>query len=150
MKKILTALILTGILFSCKQPSTVVVKAPIDSLIANWNSSWNNHDSTGVSNFFAADVLLIDDNLIATNAEEVAAKWIQPNINVVSNFKTIKLQDWSTNERAGYTGKYESDVVVKDSVIAKPKGVFTVNWIKRNKGDWKITTADIHAFVEKR
>ena len=149
MKLILTSLILGSIMSSCNQssPKTDVSKAPIDSLISNWEKGWNKHDSAGVKGLFSSDALLIDDNLIAANTEDISNKWIHPNINVVNNLKTTKLQDWSTNDRAGYTGKYELEVVVKDSVIASPKGVFTVNWSKTDKGDWKISTANIHSFA---
>ena len=152
MKKLLASLIVTAMLFSCNQSSTqnILVKAPVDSLITNWNKAWNNHDSAGVSNLFATDALLIDDDLIAINTAEIAAKWIHPNINVVSHLKSTKLQEWSSGERAGYTGKYELDVVVKDSIVAKPRGVYTVNWMKTNKAEWKITTANIHVIVEKK
>lgn len=152
MKKILTILFVSGTIFSCKQPSAtanVDTKAPVDSLIASWSDSWNHHDSAGVRNLFG-NALLIDDDLIAHNPEEISAEWIHPNINVVSNFKSGKLQDWSTNDRAGYTGTYEFDAVVNDSVVAKPKGVFTLNWIKTDKGDWEITTATIHSIKEKK
>ncbi len=152
MRQLFSLLLLTGILFSCSQstPETIIVKAPVDSLITNWSNSWNSHDSAAVRNLFTEDALLIDDDFIAVNANEFSAKWIHPNIKLVTNLRTTKLQDWSTNDRAGYTGKYELDVVVKDSVVAKGKGVFTVNWIKTEKGDWKITTANIHSFVENK
>jgi ketosteroid isomerase-like protein len=149
MKKFLSILFVSGIIFSCKQTSaTSIVNAPVDSLIASWGNSWNHHDSAGGRNLFG-DALLIDDDLIAHNPKEISAKWIHPNINVVSNLKSEKLQDWSANDRAGYTGTYEFDAVVNDSVVAKPKGVFTLNWAKTEKGDWKITTATIHSFKEK-
>lgn len=152
MKELLTSFILTCILFSCNQgpADTVIVNAPVDSLISNWSNAWNNHDSAGAINLFTADALLIDDNLVATNTADIAAKWIHPNINVVSEFKTGKLQEWSSADRAGYTGTYEFDAVVNDSVVARPKGVFTVNWIKNENGEWKITVADIHGFDEKK
>ena len=35
---------------------------------------------------------------------------------------------------------------IKDSVMAKPEGVYCVNWLKTEKGDWKITSAVIHSF----
>jgi len=151
MKKILFALFASSMFISCKQPAAVIptVKAPIDSLVNNWSNSWNNHDSAAVRNMFTADALLIDDNLVAVNANEMSAKWISPNINVVNHLKSSELQQWSTNDRAGYTGKYEFDVLVKDSVVAKPTGVFTITWIKGNKADWKITTAVIHSFIKK-
>jgi ketosteroid isomerase-like protein len=147
MKNIFIAFIMAAILFSCKQqsPETAIAKAPVDSLIANWSNSWNNHDSAAVRDLFLADALLIDDNLIASNMQETSDKWIQPNINAVLNFKASTLQQWSTSDRAGYTGNYEFDYALNDSAMAKAKGVFTVNWIKTDKGDWKITNADIHS-----
>lgn len=152
MRKNLAVLLLTGIIFSCNQPATktVIAKAPVDSLISNWNKSWNNHDSAGVRNLFTADALLIDDNLIALNADEFSNKWIQPNINLINNLKTTKLQHWSSGDRAGYTGKYELDIILKDSLLARGKGVFTVNWEKTEKGEWKITTANIHSLTENK
>jgi ketosteroid isomerase-like protein len=152
MKLILAVLIVVIFISSCNQPSPQagISKAPVDSLILEWENSWNKHDSAGVRNSFLPDALLIDDNLIATGSEELSDKWIHPNITVVNNLKTTRLQDWSTNDRAGYTGKYELDVVVNDSVIAKPTGIFTVNWVKTDKGDWKINTAAIHSFSEQK
>ena len=149
MRKILVCVIVS-ILGSCQQHATKValVKAPVDSLITSWSNSWNDHDSAAVRNLFMADALLLDNNLIANNANEIAAKWIHPNISLVHNFKSTRLQDWSSNDRAGYTGKYEFDVIVNDSVLAHPKGAYTVNWIKADNGDWKITTAAIHSLTE--
>lgn len=152
MKKTLSLSALALILFSCTRPTaqSVAAKAPIDSLIANWGNSWSNHDSAAVSNLFTANALLIDDNFIGTTTNEIATKWIHPNINMVSHFKSTTLQEWSGADRAGYTGKYEFDAIVNDSVVAKPTGVYTVNWIKTDKGDWKITTADIHSISIKK
>ena len=152
MKKLIAALILTTMLFSCNQSSTQTTQknAPVDSLVTNWENAWNNHDSAAVRNLFAADALLIDNNLIAVNTEEISAKWIHANINVVSQLKSIKLQEWSGRERAGYTGRYEFDVVVKDSIVAHPKGVYTINWMKTDKGEWKVSTANIHELSEKK
>ena len=151
MKKLIPALFVAATLFSCNSQNTIkttdaTVKAPIDSLIINWENSWNNHDSAGVRNMFLADALLIDDNLVAENGGEISEKWIHPNILVVNNLKSTKLQEWSGNGRAGYTGKYEFDVIVKDSLITKPTGYYTVNWMKTTEGEWKITTANIHAY----
>lgn len=155
MKNIIVFALVTlsiGMLVSC-QPSisnAKIVKAPIDSLITNWNDGWNNHDSVSVINMFVEDAVLTDDNIIATNAEEIAAKMVHPYINVVNNLKTTKLQEWSTNERAGYTGTYEFEVIVEGNVVAKPKGVFTFNWIKTDNADWKITTAVLYSFAEQK
>ena len=150
MKQITAVLILAFTMFSCNQAAINTknnsVKAPIDSLVTNWENNWNKNDSTGVRNMFIADALLVDDNLVAVNAAEFSDKWIHPNINLISNLKSIKLQEWSEDSRANYTGKYTLDVIMKDSVVAKPEGVYTVNWLKTEKGDWKITSAIIHSF----
>lgn len=150
MKNILITLGLMTILFSCKDEkknsSEFVKKAPVDSLITNWEKNWNNHDSAGVRNMFMADAVLVDDNLVTKNAEEFSEKWIHQNINAVNKLTSIKLQEWSNGDRAGYTGKYNLDVVIKDSVIAKPEGIYSVNWIKTAQGDWKITSAIIYSF----
>jgi hypothetical protein len=152
MKNILLSLVMAGLLFSCQQPSAdvVVVQAPVDSLVANWGISWNNHDSVAVRYMFTTDAVLTDDKIIASGIEEISAKMISPYIRSVNNFKASKLQDWSTNDRAGYTGTYEFDAVVNNSVVAKPKGVFSVNWIKTESREWKIATAVIYSFVEQK
>lgn len=152
MKKILFSFFITAVVLSCKQPATntSMAKAPVDSLMKAWADGWSGHDSAAVMHLFTADALLMDDNLVAAGAERIAAKWISPNIRVVNNFKATGLQQWSAGDRAGYSGKYEFDVIVKDSVVAKPAGAFTINWIKGDKGDWKITTAAIHSFMEKK
>ncbi len=150
MKKIITVTFLVTTLFSCNQTSSntksTITKALVDSLILNWENNWNKHDSAGVRNMFLADAILIDDNLVTGDAAEFSEKWIHTNINVVSNLTSTKLQEWSEGNRAGYTGKYKLDVVIKDSVMAKPEGVYCVNWLKTEKGDWKITSAVIHSF----
>jgi len=152
MKLFLISLITVVLVTSCNQPSEqrYVSKAPVDSLITNWENGWNKHDSAAVSNLFSSDALLIDDNLIAMNVEELSSKWIHSNIRIVSNLKSTKLQSWSTSDKAGYTGKYELDVIVNDSVVAKPKGVFTLNWSKTAAGDWKVSTAHIHSFMDRK
>ena len=150
MKQITAVLILAFTIFSCKQAEINTrnnnVKAPVDSLITNWENSWNKHDSAGVRNMFVADAILVDDNLVTKNAAEFSEKWIHPSINILNNLTSTKLQEWSEGNRAGYTGKYKLEVVIKDSVVAKPEGIYSVNWLKTEKGDWKITSAVIHSF----
>ncbi len=150
MKKIILILLLAIAIISCNeaQPNTtnITVKAPVDSLISNWENNWNKHDSAGVRNMFLADAVLIDDDLVTTNADEFSEKWIRPGIKVVNNIKSTKLQEWSEGKRAGYIGKYTFDVVIKDSIVAKPEGIYSVNWLKTDKENWKITSAVIHSF----
>jgi len=153
MKKIFVGIISVGLLFSCSQksPETAgVPKAPIDSLITNWENTWNNHDSSGICNMFAPDVVLIDDELVILNSKDLADKWVGPYHKFVKNLKTEKMQEWSSNDRAGYTGRYELDIVINDSIIGHPHGIFTANWVKTDKGEWKVTTANMNAFSDKQ
>ena len=155
MKKIIAAFIVIGTIFSCTQPSSektlsLTAKSPVDTLIRGWENNWNRHDSAAVRNMFATDAILIDDNLVLNGADELSEKWIHTNIAVVKNLNSTKLQEWSSDDRAGYIGKYELDVVIKDSVVAKPKGVYSVNWTKTGNGDWNITAAHIHSFSDKK
>jgi hypothetical protein len=91
MKKFLSILFVSGIIFSCKQTSaTSIVNAPVDSLIASWGNSWNHHDSAGGRNLFG-DALLIDDDLIAHNPKEISAKWIHPQYKRGQQFKIRKV-----------------------------------------------------------
>ncbi|MFH1121234.1 MAG: DUF4440 domain-containing protein [Bacteroidota bacterium] len=152
MKKMLFSLIAAGMLFSCNRPSTETkdTKPPIDSLVANWANGWNSHDSAAVRNLFEDDALLTDDQLIANGIDEIAAKMISPHIHLVHNFTSSKLQEWVSGDRAGYSGTYEIEIVINEEVVAKPKGVFTVNWRKTGTGEWKINTAIIYSFAEQK
>ena len=141
---------LAMLLFSCSQNNSEkkISTSPVDVEITKWEKNWNSHDSAGVVNLFTEDALLIDDKLIAHNKSEIAAKWIHPNIQLVTHFKSEQLKQWNTSETAGYTGKYEFDVTVKDSAIQKIKGVYTINWKKNDVGEWKIITAQIHSLAD--
>ena len=149
MIRTLTVLFFTTIIYSCNQTaantSNASAKAPVDSLISNWDNNWSKHDSAGVRNMFLQDAVLVDDNLVTTNVDEFSQKWIHPNINLVTNLHSDKLQEWSEGNRAGFTGKYNMEIIMKDSIVAKPAGVYSVNWIKTAEGNWKITSAVIHS-----
>ena len=95
---------------------------------------------------FLSDAILIENDIICKGIQELEEKWIQPNVNLVQGLKASKLQEWSTETRAGYTGGYEVEVTI-DSVINKLKGVFTVTWMKTESEEWKISSAMIHAFL---
>jgi ketosteroid isomerase-like protein len=142
---------LAMLLFSCSQNNSekIIATSPVDEEITKWEKNWNSHDSAGVVNLFAEDALLIDDKLIANNKSEIAAKWVHPNINLVTHFKSQQLKQWNTSETAGYTGKYDFDVTVKDSVIQKINGVYTVIWKINDKREWKVITAHINSIVAK-
>lgn len=152
MKNTIILLLLAGILFACDEnhPLTKMTNklAPVDSLITNWNNNWNARDSAAISDLFETDALVIDDNMIATNSGEISAKWIQPHYKNIRNMRTTKLQEWSSEDRAGYTGQYELDYTVNDTLTVPGKGIFTINWKKGENGEWKITTADIHSLAQ--
>ena len=91
MKKIPLLLLAIITIYSCNETSVKAtdksVKAPIDSLISNWENNWNKHDSAGIRNMFLADAILADDNLVTVNAAEISEKWIHPSYNIISNLK---------------------------------------------------------------
>lgn len=147
MKNLIILLLLSGFAFSCNtlEKEAPVEFAPVDELIQNWVDNWNNHDSIGVRNMFLDNAILIENKIICKNAEEFATKWIHPNIRGVHTLKASKIQEWSTIDRAGYVGTYQVEVV-HDSIDIFPKGAFTVNWVKTENNEWKITSAVIHAF----
>ena len=71
--------------------------------------------------------IIADNNLVTKNLKELSNEWIHPNIRIVNNFKSTKMQDWSTNDRAGYAGNWTLDVLVNDSIVARPTGAFTLS-----------------------
>ncbi|MHC1706078.1 MAG: hypothetical protein AB9842_01015 [Bacteroidales bacterium] len=146
MKKLMTFIVLAA-LFSCKAPKkeAVVPQAPVDSLVQIYIAAWNAHDSLGVKQLFTQDALLIEDAIIAQGIDQVYAKWIQPYIMGVNNLRTTKLQEWSGTDRAGYTGIYEFQYYAQDSALKTTKGFYTLNWVKSDNKEWKITTDVIHA-----
>ena len=146
MKKVLFALFLAGILFSCKHPTTivVVVKAPIDSLIENYNKAWNTHDSAAIRNLFTDDALLIDDEVMAKNGDEISTKWIHPVYKAVNDVTSSKIKEWTSNDKAGFTGMWTIKLKMKKKTL-NVKGTYTVIWTKNDKGEWKIMTADLHS-----
>ena len=152
MKKTSLILILSTLICSCTPtPSIPIANAsPVDSLSAHFASVWNHQDSAGVRQLFGNTVLLTDDDMMVTTPGEISSKWIHPNIRVVHNFKTTKLQDWSSTDRAGYTGKFEFDAIVNDSVVAHPAGIYTINWLRNENNQWLINTCIIYSQPLKR
>jgi ketosteroid isomerase-like protein len=118
-------------------------------MVSVYNAYWNKQDSAGVASLFAPDAIVSDDNRNFLNTADILNKWIHPNIRMVRNLKTTKIQEWSAKDRAGYTGFYEIDLIMHDSIIARPKGVVTFNFIK-NKNGWQITTAHLHSFFTRK
>jgi ketosteroid isomerase-like protein len=154
MKKTIMLLFVIGIFFSCNRSTVnkpvIAQAAPVDSLIDNWNKSWNNHDSTAISNLFDAEVLVIDGQLIVKTPEELATKFIKPFYKMMSNIKTTKLQEWSCIDKAGYTGLWDAKVPSKNKKTMKESGVLTITWKRNDKAEWKITLANLHSFPVKK
>ena len=139
--------IVVASLFACGKkspPLTEVIPSPTDSLMNVWNKAWSDHDSAAIRGQFDNDAIVTDDAVVAKNTEEISAKWIGPYHTLTNGMVTKKIQEWSTVDRAGYTGNYEFSVMKADSIVAKPKGIITLNWKKSDKGEWKVTTAHIH------
>jgi ketosteroid isomerase-like protein len=132
---------------SCNRSTDIATKqlSPVDSLICEWTTNWNNHDSIAIKNMFDADVILIDDNMIAKSQDEVVSKLIRPNIKAINNIKAAKINEWVSNDRAFYTGTYELDIIVNDSLIDQHRGYWTVGWKKNDKDEWKISNVHINS-----
>jgi len=151
MKKILFIILISGYAFSCvsqKSTSNNSAVAEVSSLIKDFECAWSTNDSAAISNLFAPDAILFDRPLLATNSQEVAEKWIGPFYQFVKNMRTEKLQEWSTSDRAGYTGYYTLDIMVDGAIVYSPKGICTLNWVKNGKGEWKIITANMNSIDE--
>lgn len=151
MKKILFIVLISGCFFSCvsqKSTSSKSAGVEVSSLMKDFEHAWSTNDSITISNLFAPDVILFDRPLLATNSHELAEKWIGPFYKFVKNMRTEKLQDWSTTDRAGYTGYYTLDIVMDGAIVYSPKGICTLNWVKNDKGEWKIITANMNSIDE--
>ena len=148
MKNFLISLVVAGLLVSCNSNSvttTSTEKAPVDKLVANFCDGWNNHDSTGVKNQFLDDAILIDDHILTSSIAEMSSKWIRPNMPHIKSITPTKLQEWSTGDRAGYTGTYKMVFIKPKGDLGNSNGLLTVNWLKTAQGEWKITNAHIHS-----
>jgi ketosteroid isomerase-like protein len=134
------------LLTSCNKISNSATNqlSPVDSLIGEWIKNWNNHDSIAVKNMFDADVILIDDNMIAKSQEEVVSKMIRPHIESINNIKAEKIKEWVSADRALYTGTYSLDIFANGSLTDQHKGFWTVAWKKNDKDEWKICNVHIN------
>lgn len=150
MRNYLLLLIIGLLALSCNEtPTTAPVSAaaaPVDSLISNWCKTWSSNDSAGVSSMFTPTALVIDDQYIFNGKATIDSGWIHRNLPFVKNMTAQKLQEWSSGDHAGYVGTYQFDLTIKDTVRSQQKGAFTVNWIREEKGDWKVVSATIHSF----
>jgi ketosteroid isomerase-like protein len=149
MKNILILAFVICLMIACQNPSDkLTMESPVDSLVTIWEKNWNNHDSTAVINMYDPDVVLIDNNIVATNSEELLTKLIRPYINIMRNMRHEKIQEWATNDRAGVSGTWTVDINVQDTVFVQAKGAFTYIWKKTKDGEWKVTNAHISELTE--
>ena len=149
MKRILLLTIVICSLTTCQKTNDKLeTESPIDPLLNNFISSWNNNDSITAKNMFASDAIVFDDNIIAKNHEELMSNWIRPLITTITNVQMEKTQEWVTEDLAGCSGFWSIDILHNDSVAASYKGVMTFIWILSEKGEWKISHAHLHSFYE--
>lgn len=147
MKKYLFIPITVCILIACQnQYDEGNIESPVDSLVLNWASNWNNHDSIALINMFDKDAVLFDNNIVTRNPEELFTKMIRPYYNILSDMKIEKIQEWVTEDRAGFSGTWTVDIIVNDTTLRSTKGAFTCVWKKAESGDWKVTNAHISDF----
>jgi ketosteroid isomerase-like protein len=148
MKNSILVFILLNLLVSCNQKekeTDATAKSPADSLISMYINAWNNNDSAAICNLFAEDAIVVDDELVMMNIGEIAQKWAGPYHLYARNLKTEKLKEWATDNRAGYTGMYALEIVVNDTLMYSPYGIFTMVWEKSKDGSWKVSTANMNA-----
>lgn len=131
------------LLAGCAKKAPVTSVVSVDSLVNTWNASWNNHDSAAVRHMFDKYPVVIDDNLVIKDLGEIASQWIHPNIRAVSNLKTIQLQGWANDGKAGYVGTYSLDRAPNGK---KFEGVVSMSWKKTDEGAWRITNVHLHSF----
>lgn len=133
------------LLASCAQKTeseTVVTQTQsvnTDSLINQWNKVWNDHDSTGLTNLFNSNsVVVFSSKKRFTGVNDIMKNWISQTLPVMKNLKTKKISASSTNEMAYYNGTYTLDITHNDSVIGTDAGCFNIVWKLQDKKDWKV------------
>ena len=145
MLRSLFFLLILCCLFACNNPDENVITEPsIDVLIADYEDTWNSHDSIAIKKLFDSDIILFDNSLAVRNKEELITKLIRPYFKSMDNMKHETIQVWAAAERAGASGFWTIDYVKNDSVIASATGAFTYIWKKSKDGEWKVITAHIH------
>jgi hypothetical protein len=142
MKNLLPLAVFVLLLAACSKKAPVTTVVSVDSLINNWNAGWNQHDSAAVRKMFDKYPVVIDDNLVIKDLAGIAAQWIHPNIRAVSNLKTVQLQGWANDGKAGYLGTYTFD----RAGAGKFEGIVSMSWKKTEDGPWKITNVHLHSF----
>ena len=133
------------LLASCGQKTeseTVITQTQsvnTDSLINQWNKFWNEHDSTGLTNLFNSNsVVVFSSKKRFTGANDIMKNWISQTLPVMKNLKTEKISAASTNEMAYYNGTYTLDITRNDSVIGTDAGCFNIVWKLQDKTNWKV------------
>lgn len=147
MRKAFAILVLSSIFyFSCTtQPiknQNTASEVNIDSLVAAWNSVWNNHDSAAIVNMMHSDIIYIGDGKIQKGIDTVAKKFVGPYSKLINNLNTDKLSAGVSGNQAYYYGTYTHDVALKDTTLKNRNGIFSVIFIK-DQNQWKTKLVDI-------
>lgn len=148
MKKFFLVPVSVCIIMACQhQDPDLIIDSPVDSLVLNWARNWNNHDSVALMQMFDEDAVLFDNNIVTSSPEELQAKLIRPYHNILSDMNIEKIQEWVTEDRAGFSGTWTVNIIVNDSTLRPAKGAFTCVWKKSGSGEWKVTNAHISDFT---
>lgn len=110
-----------------------------DSLITNWNQSWNTHDSTALTNLFTSNsIVVFSSKKRFTGGDDIMKSWISPTLLSVKNLKTEKISASSSADMAFFNGTYSLDITRNDSIVGTDAGCFTIIWKQQNPNDWKV------------
>lgn len=146
MKQILAVLFCTVCFISCHSNSSAdqntdnIVNA--DSLVAMWNTAWNNNDSAAILNLMGKDIVLISEGSVAQGKDSLAKNFVGPHSKLLRNMKTNTISSGGSGNMAYYYGTYTHDVALKDTTITGITGYFSFIYAKEDN-QWKIKVAEI-------
>jgi ketosteroid isomerase-like protein len=129
---------------SCKQEQTNLVNETSitvspDSLINQWNSTWNQHDSTAVLDLFTEQSsVILSYNKKLKGLDSINALWLRSTLPVLLNLKTENFTSSSGAEFAYYSGNYSADDTRIESKNGKQYGCFTMIWKLHSDKTWKV------------
>lgn len=110
-----------------------------DSLISQWNSAWNQHDSTAVLNLFTDhSAVILNDKERLKGLDSISAFWLRSTLPVLLNLKTENFSSSSGPEFAYYSGNYSVDRIREETKTEKGFGCFTMIWKLQPDKTWKV------------
>lgn len=126
-----------------KEPSSVVSPVKVDSLNALFLAGWNNKDSAVIMSTMAPDAVVMNDSLIHTGTEAIAANWVSGGIRVLGNIKTTSVVKSASDRLAYDGGTYSLDLTIPNGPVLKERGNYSLVWTKQTDGRWLLTLVHI-------